>query len=100
MDSMPSLFDRLRAWLSGDRRVSLALSPSSLAVVGREIASTQDVEYDCNDVYRLLDQFAEAVLRGEATAPWMPLIHAHLERCPDCRAEYDALMRALQAPPT
>jgi hypothetical protein len=72
------------------------LAPAAVAVLGRQIETTQDVEYDCQDVYRLLDQFAEAVLRGEDAAPWMPLIRAHLERCPDCRAEYDALMRALQ----
>ena len=92
---MSNLLHRLRALLSSGRPVSFAVSPASLAVMGRVIASTQDVEYDCNDVYRLLDQFAEAVQRGEDGAPWMPLIRAHLERCPDCRAEFEALMRAL-----
>ena len=93
---MSNLLDRLRAWLPSGRRDSFAVSPASLAVMGRQIASTQDVEYDCNDVYRLLDQFAEAVQRGEDEAPWMPLIRMHLERCPDCRAEFEALMRALR----
>jgi predicted component of type VI protein secretion system len=93
---MSNLLNRLRAWLSGGRPASFAVAPASLAVMGREIASTQDVEYDCNDVYRLLDQFAEAVQRGEDGAPWMPLIRAHLERCPDCGAEFEALMRALR----
>jgi hypothetical protein len=93
---MTSLFDRLRGWLSRDRQVSFAVSPASLAVMGRAISSTQEAEYDCNDVYRLLDQFAEAVQRGDDTAPWMPLIRAHLERCPDCRAEFEALMQALR----
>jgi hypothetical protein len=97
---MSGLIDQLRAWLSGGRRVSFALSPVSLAVLGREIASAQEVEYDCSDVYKLLDQFAEAVLRGEDIAPWMPLIRAHLERCPDCRAEFEALLLTLQAPAT
>jgi len=93
---MSNLLNRLRALLFSGRPASFAVSPASLAVMGREIASTQGVEYDCNDVYRLLDQFAEAVQRGEDGAPWMPLIHAHLERCPDCRAEFEALMRALR----
>lgn len=93
---MPNFLGRLQGWLSGNRRTSFVLSPASLAVMGQQIASTQDVEYDCNDVYRLLDQFAEAVQRGEDVAHWMPLIRAHLERCPDCRTEFEALMRALQ----
>lgn len=95
---MSGLLDRFWVWFSGGRRNSFAVSPAFLAIVGREIASTQEVEYDCHDVYRLFDQFAEAVLRGEDAAPWMPLIHAHLDRCPDCRAEFEALMRALRTP--
>jgi len=93
---MSGLRDRLRSWLSGGRRKPFAVSPSSLAILGSQIAMTEAVEYDCGDVYRLLDQFAEAVQRGEDGAPWMPLIRAHLERCPDCRAEFEALMRALR----
>jgi len=93
---MSGLLDRFWVWFSGGRRTSFAVSPSSLAVLGRQIVSTQEVEFDCNDVYRLLDQFAEAVLQGENVEPWMPLIRAHLERCPDCRAEFEALMRTLR----
>ncbi len=93
---MSGLRDRLRSWLLGGRRRPFAVSPSSLAVLGPQIAMTEAVEYDCGAVYRLLDQFAEAVLRGEDSAPWMPLIRSHLERCPDCRAEFEALMRTLR----
>jgi len=93
---MPGFFDRVRLWLVSPRRERATLQPSAIAVLGRQIEVTQDFEYDCQDVYRLLDQFAEAVLRGEDVAPWIPLIRAHLERCPDCRAEFEALMRTLQ----
>jgi len=93
---MSSLSDRLRSWLSGGWPKPFVVSPSSLAILGSQIAMTETAEYDCADVYRLLDQLAEAVLRGEDTAPWMPLIRSHLERCPDCRAEFEALMRTLR----
>ena len=93
---MSNLLNRVRAWLSSGRPASFAVSAASLAGLGPQIAMTETVEYDCGDVYRLLDQFAEAVLRGEDTAPWMPLISSHLERCPDCRAEFEALMRTLR----
>ena len=91
---MSNLLHRLRALLSGSRAASFAVSPASLVAMGRAIASTQDVEYDCSDVYRLLDQVVEAIERGEDGAPWVPLIRAHLERCPDCQAEFIALLRA------
>jgi len=95
---MFDLLDRLRVWWSRGRRAPFAVSLFSLAILGRQIAATQEVEYACDDVYRLMDQFAEAVLRGDDAAPWMPLIRTHLERCPDCRAEFEALMQALRSP--
>lgn len=62
-----------------------------------KIGSTQEVEYSCDDVLRLLDQFAEAFLRGEDVRQLMPLVYQHLEMCPDCREEYEALLKVLRA---
>ena len=64
----------------------------------RQLEQTQDVEYSCDDVHRLLDQFAEAFLRGENVRQLMPLLQQHIEMCPDCREEYEALVRVLRAP--
>lgn len=63
----------------------------------RQVARTQDVEYSCEDTYRVLDQFAEAVARGQDAAKLMPLVQQHLELCPDCREEFEALLRILRA---
>ena len=60
------------------------------------LGRTQDVEYTCDDVYRLLDEFAEAVVRGEDVARLMPLVQLHLDLCPDCREEFEALLRVLR----
>lgn len=60
------------------------------------LARTQDTEHDCDEVYRVLDQFAEAMARGEDAATWMPLVQQHLEMCPDCREEFEALLRILR----
>jgi len=61
------------------------------------IARTQEHEMACDEVYALIDQFAEMKLRGEDPTGLMPLIEQHLDMCPDCREEYEALVRALQA---
>lgn len=66
----------------------------------QHIARTEAVEYSCDDVLRLLDEFAEAVLRGDDAARLMPLVQKHLEMCPDCREEFEALLRILKAPPS
>lgn len=63
----------------------------------RMVARTREMEYTCEDTYRLLDQFAEAVARGQDAAKLMPLVQQHLELCPDCREEFEALLRVLQA---
>jgi len=89
--------ERLRRWLGLGSRPTARISPGAAAVLVRELESTQEVEFDCEQVHQLLDQFAEAVQRGEDGAAWMPLIRAHLERCTDCRQEFEALLRALQA---
>jgi predicted anti-sigma-YlaC factor YlaD len=69
----------------------------ALPKVARQIAMTEASEYSCEDVHQLLDQFAEAVLRGEDAARFMPLVHKHLEMCTDCREEFEALLRVLRA---
>jgi hypothetical protein len=59
------------------------------------IQQTEEVEYSCDDVYRLMDQYVELVKRGEDTASLMPLVEHHLKMCPDCREEVEALLRVL-----
>ena len=75
------------------------MPPAAVARLVAEVERTQDVEYSCDDVHRLLDQFAEAVLRGEDVARLMPLVQQHIDLCPDCREEFEALMRILSASP-
>ncbi len=75
------------------------MPPAAIAKLARDVERTQDVEYSCDDVHRLLDQFAEAVLRGEDVARLMPLVQQHIDLCPDCREEFEALMRILRMSP-
>ena len=88
--------ERLRQRLGLGRRTHFRLFPAAAVQIGREIESTQESELDCEQVFRLVDQLAEAVQRGEDGAPWMPLIRALLENCSDCRQEFEALLRVLQ----
>jgi hypothetical protein len=48
----------------------------------------------------LLDQYAEAVERGEDTAQLMPLVKHHLDLCRDCHEEYEALLNILESSPS
>ena len=67
-----------------------------LADMVRRIARTQDEEYDCEITYQLFDQFTEAVARGEDIAEIMPRVQHHLDMCPDCKQEFEALLKIIK----
>ena len=62
----------------------------------RMLENTQDVELSCDEVFDLLDVYAERALRGEDVSKSLPLVKHHLAMCPDCREEYEALLRILR----
>ena len=59
-------------------------------------AQTADRELTCEEAYRDLDVFVDRLLAGEDAARLMPDIQNHLERCPQCREEYEALLRIVK----
>lgn len=68
----------------------------NLQKVMHMLANTLEVEMSCDEVFAVLDQFAELVARGEDVSQAMSLVKQHLSMCPDCREEYEALERILQ----
>jgi len=62
----------------------------------QSLMMTEEQEISCDDVFSVLDEFVEAVKRGENPLLLMPLVRQHLDMCPDCREEYETLLRMLQ----
>ena len=60
------------------------------------LAITEEHEISCDDVHAILDQFTELEMRGEDVAHLMPLVQKHLDLCPDCGEEHEALLQALE----
>lgn len=73
------------------------MSPSDMQNLLHRLEKTQEVEYSCDEAHALMDQFAEMVLRGEDAAEMMPLVQHHLEMCPDCAEELEALLAILES---
>lgn len=71
--------------------------PDLAEMVTRMALDSDEVELGCDEVLALLDEYTEAVLRGEDVGRLYPLVMRHLERCGDCREEHQALLRILQA---
>lgn len=72
-------------------------SPEKIPGLVRMIDQTQEIEFDCKEVYALMDRYAEMIARGEDPSPLMPLVQQHLEMCPDCREELEKLVQILRA---
>jgi hypothetical protein len=104
MMKLDELLKRLLRRLKSNRAPSNGgpASPQAQEVLKamlRKIARTQEIELTCGEVFDLLDQYTEMVANGGDVAEIMPLVKQHLEMCPDCREEFESLLRVLQNAP-
>jgi hypothetical protein len=61
------------------------------------VLTTQPDEIGCEECFEQLERFIEMKLAGKNAAEAMPLVQNHLDRCRDCREEFEALLTALRA---
>jgi hypothetical protein len=73
------------------------LDPDMLKEMARGIATTRPDEIGCAECFEQMDQFVDLSLAGKNAAQAMPLVQDHLERCGDCREEFEALLAAVRA---
>ena len=62
----------------------------------RRLENTHEEELSCDEVFALVDEYAEASQRGEDVDSLKPLIRYHLDMCRECDEEYQALLRVLE----
>ena len=75
----------------------MARGLSTLKRMVRNVLTTRPDEIGCDECFEQLDLFVEMTLAGKNAAEAMPLVQDHLERCRDCREEFEGLLTALQA---
>lgn len=90
---------RLVQRMGWDKEEDKMQLPEEFQKLLKMIENTKEVEFSCDDVYHLLDQYSEAVIQGKNAKELMPLVEHHIDMCPDCREEFEALLRVLQASP-
>ena len=73
-----------------------ALSDAAVENLVRRLQITHEGELSCDEVFALVDEYAEADLRGEDVASLKPLIRQHLDMCRECEEEYQALLSVLE----
>jgi hypothetical protein len=72
-----------------------AVDPDRLKALVRAIMTTRPDEIGCDACMEQTDRFVEMTLAGKNARQAVPLVRDHLERCPDCREEFEALAAAL-----
>ena len=75
----------------------MKLSSETIRKMLKSVQSTRDTELTCGHCHEELDQFIEMKLAGKNPEEAKPLVQEHLDRCPPCKEEYEALLEAIQA---
>ncbi len=73
--------------------------PESIAVLVRllrTLAMTEERELSCEEVFELVDYYAELQGAGVNAQDLLPAVAHHLRLCPECADEYRALLRCLE----
>ena len=73
------------------------LEAQKLKRLVRGIITAHPDEIGCEECFEELDRFVEMVLAGKDAAEAMPLAQDHLDRCRECKEEFEALLAALHA---
>ena len=80
-------------------RVSLGLQKElpneAFLEILRVLERAHDEDMSCSQLYEKLDEYVEREMSKKDAAELMPLIREHLDFCPDCCDEYEALLDVL-----
>jgi hypothetical protein len=76
---------------------ALTLSTEQIGTMVRSVLATREDEIGCDECFEQLDAFVEMKLAGKSAADALPLVQDHLNRCGNCREEFEALLQALEA---
>jgi hypothetical protein len=78
-------------------RAGVQLDASQTRRLLQAIYATRPDEVSCDECFEMADLYAEIVLAGADPTQVLPMIEDHLNRCPGCREEFEALIDALRA---
>jgi hypothetical protein len=72
--------------------------PSNEVVLGflRVLESVREEDCSCDEIYAKIDEYVEREVDKKDAGELMPLIREHLDLCPDCCEEYEALLDVLE----
>jgi UDP-N-acetylmuramyl tripeptide synthase len=60
------------------------------------LENAQEEGCSCDDVFAKIDEYVEREVDNQDAQDLMPIIREHLDLCPDCCEEYEALLDVLE----
>jgi hypothetical protein len=91
--NLRELIQSIRNKVSPPEQLSNQMMLGFLRVL--EMEEKEDIS--CDELYTKLDEYVEREVDQKDAAYIMPLMREHLDVCPDCCEEYEALLHVLQA---
>ncbi|MBP6016413.1 MAG: hypothetical protein KA586_06805 [Candidatus Promineofilum sp.] len=98
---MSNLIDKLRQLLGPSSHpvpacVNVPLDEASLERLMHILDETRNDELTCEEVFNCLDEYVDCLEAYQDVGGKKPLVEHHLNMCPDCRVQLDALIHALE----
>ena len=90
--NIPDLIKRIRHSLGLQKELPQATVLGIMRVLE---TVPPDEEISCNELYARLDEYVEREVDKKDAAQIMPIIREHLDVCPECCEEYEALLDVL-----
>ena len=73
------------------------LTSQQVGSIVKMLGLTRDREFNCSECLQHVSEFAECQLTNKPVDEIIASVEQHLALCPECREEYEALMKILKA---
>jgi len=73
------------------------LTAEQVGGIVKLVGLTRDREFDCSECLQHVGEFSERHLAGQPLDEALSRVEHHLTLCPECREEWLALMKILEA---
>lgn len=70
---------------------------NQIKMMNSMIRNTAEQEIVCGECFDQMDAFVEQYLDGKENSQKIHLVQDHLDKCGDCREEFELLLKALKS---
>jgi hypothetical protein len=89
--NIPDIIKRIRHSLGLQKE----LPQETVIGILRVLETLPDEHITCDELYTRLDEYVEREVDKKDAAQIMPILREHLDVCPECCEEYEALLEVL-----